>query len=561
MSRFPDTEAELRAHLLYEPVVRREPSVPQPHNLPIIPFFNKLWKSVEAEAPEWTSSPVPPYNFSKSEAFAKAEHPRECDSDVFLKSLVAFVVREAKRGCYPTQAYAGWFISVLANVFDEGGDRDFILEHALPAIWSNLIESGAASNIGGLFNPAILNNLNEPNRAVFIDKVTSLLWGNFNYKGYAGINSVVEPHIKRDQHVGVYSLNEERMIFGKHLACTVGLNHLVGDIRKKSTFIFKIHVLIDLFECLPKDQQKKLADEINRQMGRDQIIADLYTIMEGRAYQIPRPWAGIAMFTALIKSLPSDQRREYSEAMYGRLGNNVGDLIAGEISWLGGNDRLKSFIVVFPDDLGIKITQQLVHRALKADYYADDGNYGHLENSYTERSNFATALHSVIPLTYQSKYERIIIKFLESSRPQDYEEALLKASLLLRSPLTKRGEAFRTREIDFYPVRHRTTDAIAHIKPDVQERRPATITTQGFIGTLSDYFAATIRTESLGGPRWLPPHQREIHPQERYTSIFTMLWGVEEDCLSGSPEQFPSLLDALRSRQPLKRLPPPLKPY
>ena len=57
-------------------------------------------------------------------------------------------------------------------------------------------------------------------------------------------------------------------------------------------------------------------------MGRDQIIGDLIHHGRARIYQIPRPWAGIAMFTALIKACPPINQREYSEAMYGRLGNN-----------------------------------------------------------------------------------------------------------------------------------------------------------------------------------------------------------------------------------------------
>ena len=140
----------------------------------------------------------PSHNFFQIRGFYKAKHPRECDPDC-LKKPVAFVVRGGKRLLSHTSLC--WLVYFCSyNVFNAG--EIGILFRTRPSIWFNLIESGAASNTEVPI-PLFLIILTSQIVVPFLSIKQHHRYGEFYYKGYAGINSVVEPHIKRDQHVSV----------------------------------------------------------------------------------------------------------------------------------------------------------------------------------------------------------------------------------------------------------------------------------------------------------------------------------------------------------------------
>jgi hypothetical protein len=509
-------------------------------------FLGNLWAFVIEEAPKWAALPDVSFNFSKSEKFIREYFPTDCSDEEFVDNLVSFAIPQLRSGTYPTRAHAGWLVAVLANVLSEKGQQNIILQHAVTKIWDELTKKGPIDVVGDLFNPPLLNGLRETLQPAFLDRVVNFMWDHIRNQDYFGFNIYVDAHLLHGHHLGIYNFENEKTRFARGLLAKYDASQLVTSI-KETGFAHRIIFLINFMERLPPEQKQRLALELDKKIGCEAILDELNIVMRGR-YEIPGEWAGVRLFTRLISSLPEQQKNVYADRLIKHFGADTLNCIARQVKWLGSNEVPSEFIASLPAHLAVPFVRSLVKKALNADYYAKDGDYGDGPNCYNNRINFATSLHDAIPRAYLSVYEDAVIEFLEWSPVDKRNETLLKASLLMRTPLTREGD-FRTEEIDFYVIRNLTNDALAHIKP--HDGLPSLLTADQFIGSLADFEANVTRTESLGPPRWLPPHQRSLYPSQRYAVLIPNLRAAEQVCLADLCPRLPTLLEVLHARQPM----------
>lgn len=507
-------------------------------------FLDELHEVVKREAPEWTSQSVPPYSFPEAHDFVRNHFPAKVTKEEFTADCAKWV-RERLGGMtsYPPQAVLGWLIAVISNVLSEEGQQGVVLNDALPKIWDALVKNGRSDLIGDLFTPAVLDALNESDKPTLLNQISGLIEKHFDQPD--PVICVLDPFTHDGGHIGVYSFEDEKRDVVRHFIQATGIPQLIEKCEGgRSKWLSYVNLIEAAFRWLDKDGCQQLAAEMDRQIGRDRLVSDFSKILLGqKERQFVYPLHALRIFSGLMQYLPASHIEPYAQGLVDRLGKKLIPCIAATMSWMDDNREVHQFVEVLPSSVGLELVQAMANRALSADYIAADGNYGDFPNSYTDRANFATTLHTIIPSKYQAIFEGCVIDYLTRHQGNEgWQEALVKASLLLRHSLAKSG--IRTmRDVDLY-ISESGSWVVAHIKPDKQNNVAGIVTTGQFIGTLED---CKFCVQPRGGfaPRYEPPNRREVFPREFHQPLIPQLEAADG---FGMAYDQPTLLEVLWAR-------------